>query len=1239
MLNNRKKDKNIGKTFVFKQLILILVFMLCFENVCFSHENLAPESIFGPLNGEQVNQIGELEAHILMKLLDASKNGTNFLEQAKIGRSIQDIVITRPIDQTKELTVVYDMQKVQKESKILPNGYYIVPSTYDSIQYYHFIKFGEETYDIATFTAEEYSRLNKDRLKDLAPLPTRKEGDWIKGKRKHEIEIDSIIWEKSKQGNLKQIQNTDLIIKELLTLVSSLEIKELNDQIQTLIERNRFFLITGDVKKLHFVGHASDRGIYLVSGKGENLPALFWEIMKFRGAKQDQELGIRAQILKWQKNKNDKPTIETLKNYLIKNRRETTLRNYPNRAYWGTDENEEQLLLEFSEALSSIEETNELIKKQKKISEIEAELLEQRKEQTALHSNNTDFLTLYVDVLTTLKKVSEKLQKIDLSLKDDLISMRHFYETEIDSQITQIISRLFNANGLSPKQNYRNSVNKFHPDRSSLLRNNVSKGVLENMSIEDKFEKIYSFIQNAWDFYSKKNGNKDERKDNLLKRAKELGKEPEALRKALDVEKVIKIVNQNIKLLETKRDALKQSMPQDTDLQKTLQDLMLKKKQLLTTLDMKDKESLKHKQEATITECKKALKATSAKKEEAENHAEKIFVDKVRQINKEKEKNKKAYEQECLPEYRKKEKAIEDAEEKCSQKYRKIRKCQDQAKQEFSDKCHKAYQTEKQAKKAAENTYHSEWKKISDRETVAIENIEKKDSQEWEDSQDKLDQAKKVAESVFDQEEKKLKDTKNKLISDAKKAYKQGYKKIKAPENTAAHEKEWSKIIKTEEKILTTAEDTYIKEWHKLNERKKQIIEELGRIFTKDFHEREKKKEDAIKREEHIFTTEDKKLESEKNKAIKNAEEPYARIVKEEKESEAMFKQEIDKIFEEQGTEIETIKQGYSELQSEHTRANDELDKKLEQAKTDKKSALKDAEGEFKRKKTQAILKKDMLTKAINQLLETDSHVSVSEETVPNAKSLSEQTIPEAKKRLSNNPEGSEVNAKILNLNQRGTYGKNSLETEEQTIEKHKRGMNSISKICPQPVIPSQKTLVHVICKDLVKDWREGLDTIFVTDLLKIERNNRRDDKIREKIEFVSKHTLLDRVSILSMDPNNLVDVALSDMTFIEKLPEKVKLLVFELDSSSNFINIHGVLSALRALQNDDITTLMEIYKILTGRKFTQMEQLRSLDSNNPKYYQKLAKLIIFQLPPIVIYNDAELKNMNSQMLCLLESA
>jgi len=1237
MLNNRKKDKNIGKTFVFKQLILILVFMLCFENVCFSHENLAPESIFGPLNGEQVNQIGELEAHILMKLLDASKNGTNFLEQAKIGRSIQDIVITRPIDQTKELTVAYDMQKVQKESKILPNGYYIVPSTYDSIQYYHFIKFGEETYDIATFTAEEYSRLNKDRLKDLAPLPTRKEGDWIKGKRKHEIEIDSIIWEKSKQGNLKQIQNTDLIIKELLTLVSSLEIKELNDQIQTLIERNRFFLITGDVKKLHFVGHASDRGIYLVSGKGENLPALFWEIMKFRGAKQDQELGIRAQILKWQKNKNDKPTIETLKNYLRKNRRETTLRNYSNRAYWGTEDNEEQLLLEFSEALNSIEETNELIKKQKKISEIEAELLEQRKEQTALHSNNTDFLTLYVDVLTTLKKVSEKLQKIDLSLKDDLISMRHFYETEIDSQITQIISRLFNANGLSPKQNYRNSVNKFHPDRSSLLRNNVSKGVLENMSIEDKFEKIYSFIQNAWDFYSKKNENKDERNDNLLKRAKELGKEPEALRKALDVEKVIKIVNQNIKLLETKRDVLKQSMPQDTDLQKTLQDLMLKKKQLLTTLDMKDKESLKHKQEATITECKKALKAASAKKEEAENHAEKIFVDKVRQINKEKEKNKKAYEQECLPEYR--EKAIAGAKEKCSQKFREIRKCQDQAKQEFKEKRLEAYRIKEQDIKAAENTYHSEWKKIYDKKTVEIKNIEKEELQEWQDSKDKFDQAKKAAESAYDQERKKLDETKDRLINDAEKAYDQGYKKIKVPKNTAAYEKEWHKIIYTKGKIVKTAEDIYTKEWYKLIDHEKQIIEKAQRIRTKEYYKREKKMEDAIKKEGHIYKTECEKIESEKNDAIKIAEEPYARIVREEKESEAMFKKEIDKISEEREIKIETIKQRYSELQSEHTKANDELDKELEQAKIDKKSALKDAENEFKRKKTQAELKKDMMIKAINQLLETDSPVSVSEELVPNAKSLSEQMIPVSETRLSNNPEGSEVNAKISDLNQRGTHGKNSLETSEQTIEKHKRGMSLIFEICPQPIIPAQKTLIHVICKDLVKNWREGLDTIFVTNLLKIERNNRRDDKIKEKIEFVSKEKLLDRVSTLAIDPNNLVDVALSDETFIEKLPEKVKSLVFEPDSSSNFINIHGVLSALRVLQNDDIPTLMEIYKILTGREFAQMEQLRSLDPNNPKYYQKLAKLIIFQLPPIVIHDITELENMNTQMLDLLKSA
>ena len=890
-----------------------------------------------------------------------------------------------------------------------------------------------------------------------------------------------------------------------------------------------------------------------------------------------------------------------------------------------------------SEVISKIEETQKLIKIQKHISAIETKLAEDRKKQTMFDPNDIAIWKSYVEALAVIKKSSEKLQAINLNSQDTIL--HNFFKNETDLQIERIISELFNLNGVSSKTNYRNFSHKFHPDKIAQLRKRVSASVVKDMRIEEKFKKVYGFITSAWDFYLKKNGNADEHTDNLMKRAMELGKTPDALWKAFDVEKAIKIIDQSIKHLEAKKNTLKQDMTYDEASEETLQNLERRKRKTMKMLGAIDQESLKHKTEAVKAEYHKTIEEARTEKEKVENYAKQIFADQVMRINEEKEKNNKKYKKERLLEYRKQEKAIADAKEKCSQRYREIRKAQDQTEQEFRDKRYEAYQIEEQDKKTAENVYHSEWKKIYDRKKIAIKNIEEKESQEWQDSKIKFDQAKKAAERVFDQERKKLGDTRDKLINDAEKIANQEYKKIKAPENTGAYFLEWNKILNAKYKIVKTAEDADMKEWRKLNDHKKKTIEEAERVRTKEYYEREKEEESAIKGVNSKYAAENEKLESEKNKAIKIAEEPYARIVKEEEESNAMFKKKIDQIFKEREAEIEIIKQGYSEFLSTHTETNDALDKKLEQAKICEKSAFKDAKNEFKRRKEQAEFKKDMMIKAINQLLEMESSVSVSEEPVQSAKSQPKQAIIGHRISLSNSSEKLRVNLEIPDSNPRGIHERTHPDAEKKTIQKNKRGMNLISEICPQPIIPAQKTLIHVICKDLVKDFREGLDTIFVTDLLKIARDNKRDDRIKEKIEFVSKQELLDRVSTLAMDPNNLVDVALSDMAFIEKLPENVKSLVFESDSSSNFVNIHGVLSALRALQNDDITTLTKIYKILTGRKFAQMEKLRSLDPNAPKYYQKLAKLIIFQLPPIEVHNIAELKIMNAQMLDLLKSA
>ncbi|MFH1395669.1 MAG: hypothetical protein ABIH09_05890 [Candidatus Omnitrophota bacterium] len=1315
MSNNHKKDKNIRKTLVFKQIVLVLVLMLCFENICFSHENISPESIFGPLNSEQVNQIGELEAHILMKLLYTLKKGTNLLEQAKTGREVQDITIKRPYDQTRELVVAYDLQKVQEESKSLPDGYYIVPSTYDDVRYYHFIKFSDESYNVETFTEQEYLKLNKDLLKNLIPLPVRKEAKRIKSKRKHEIEIDSIIWKKAKQGYLKKIQNNAPIIGELLELINGLEVESLKNEIQTLIKRNQIFLITGDVENLSFVGHASDRGIYLVKGKGDNLPVLFWEIMKFRGLKQEQELGIRTQILRWQKNKKDKPTIEVLKKYLVKNRRETLLKDYPDRAYWGAENSEEELLLQLAGVLGKIEETRKLIKTQKELNAIESKLDEQKKKQAEFKPEETEVLQPYVDALATIQKCSKKLQRMSLRSQD--VMEWRLYGNANDIEIKQTVAQFFNSSDKSPKTHYRNLALKFHPDRILFLNKNVSMNIQEIPSIKENFEKIFAFITNAWEFYLKKDGNTRKEIENFLIVVKALGEIPITLRKAFDFTEVIETVNRNVKQLETERNALKQNMAQNANPEKTLQDLARRKGKILNIFGAIDQHFFEHKKEAVTAECLKTLEVLETEKEEAVKKVKQIFIDQETQIGKEKEENK---EKRNL-EYRKKEKAKTIAEEKHSQTYSEFYKIQKQTEHEFYERRCEAYETEKQVKRDINQTFYDERDKIWSQEKLEIKKIEEKYSQEVQVFDRRCKQIQEDAKKVFDKESSKLKEIKEKLIKDAKQSAEQKFKTIKIPRKDDAYIKAWSPIYEQRQKIIDLAEKNYLNEWSKIYEQRNKMIDFAGSAYSDKRCRSRGVMESATKKVKNICTHKISKLEKEKERAIKIAEGPYSRIRKEGEESKDIFEKKRSMTFKEERREIGSIEQEYTEFCRANSEADKELDKKLDRAKILKQNATQAAEKEFKSKKKQAEFKRDTITKTINQLIETDFQGSVSAEHVSNAKGSAKSAIDtlltyvtffknrkfslyefqskrflsfeerekravkqgvapqqvakvyskttvqkeleileaigiltyagkggkqnlykltEAGTRLLRNPVSLKAIMEIPELNQYDIYGRNSQERiEKLAVLKQKVGMHLVSEITPQPTIPEQKTLIHVICKDLVKDFRDGLRTVFTADLLKIARKNNRDNRMKEKIEFVSKHELLARVSALTMNSNNIVDVALSDRAFIGKLPENVKSLVFESYPSSDFINMHGVLSALRALQNDDIITLTEIYKILTGQEFDQMEKLISLDRKSPKYYQEVAKLIIFHLPPVIVYDTTELKKMNKQMLNLLKSA
>jgi len=189
------------------------------------------------------------------------------------------------------------------------------------------------------------------------------------------------------------------------------------------------------------------------------------------------------------------------------------------------------------------------------------------------------------------------------------------------------------------------------------------------------------------------------------------------------------------------------------------------------------------------------------------------------------------------------------------------------------------------------------------------------------------------------------------------------------------------------------------------------------------------------------------------------------------------------------------------------------------------------------------------------------------------------------------------------------------------------------------PPIEEGKTLWHIIPAKLVPGSphynQQVRFTEFVSDI------NRRYPNIREKIKVVTdRQDLLETVKGLAADPNNIVDVALDDESYINGLPDNVKMLVFKpvtdnLGGVGDFVQLEGVLAGLRALHIEDFgqrrEKLERLYELLTGEKVTQFP--------NTQDAREFARNFIIKLPPIKVQDPDALRRINENLLRLMEAA
>jgi ribosomal protein S18 acetylase RimI-like enzyme len=185
-----------------------------------------------------------------------------------------------------------------------------------------------------------------------------------------------------------------------------------------------------------------------------------------------------------------------------------------------------------------------------------------------------------------------------------------------------------------------------------------------------------------------------------------------------------------------------------------------------------------------------------------------------------------------------------------------------------------------------------------------------------------------------------------------------------------------------------------------------------------------------------------------------------------------------------------------------------------------------------------------------------------------------------------------------------------------------------------RPAIQEKRTLWHIIEQDVIPvEQRAGI----VTRLNKYCRESADPEKIRI---LKDDETLTDVLAEIRKDPDAVVDIALSDESHILKDDSTTKMLVFKAAPGSNFIQLEGVLDALRALHNEDrdalIRDLLRIYSRMAGQAYKgDVPPPGALD--DMREFAKIFQFIL--LPPAEPVPANEIPDLNARLCKLLTAA
>lgn len=200
------------------------------------------------------------------------------------------------------------------------------------------------------------------------------------------------------------------------------------------------------------------------------------------------------------------------------------------------------------------------------------------------------------------------------------------------------------------------------------------------------------------------------------------------------------------------------------------------------------------------------------------------------------------------------------------------------------------------------------------------------------------------------------------------------------------------------------------------------------------------------------------------------------------------------------------------------------------------------------------------------------------------------------------------------------------------------RKMEILHQINMSLLVPQQgRTKVnHIITKELVPLAMRARFEGFLKELY----GKYPFLKEREEIRLVSREDIAAEIARIKEDTtmDNTIDVALDNVDDISVLPEGVKALVFsDVADNTDFVQVEGIIAALRALDQKDIKHLIKVYELLTGSKFDLDEYPEERMLEIISSPEELARILLFRLNPPTGLTDALV--LNNKLLRYIEES